>query len=256
MLNSGRRGACGPGCCWVLALVTVPGGALAQDSSSAPSAPEPAQDTAAEEAASVSLPMGRWFEVSAGCRGLTNFQSSSEGCEIGIRTGRYAYFHTGTGFFTTPTFERYVRYVGPESGPSDERADFEQTTIIDTARPTVYYFELGPGAAIWPTRQINVHFEAGGMIGAAVSRASLVLPTTDTTNFMLGFFAGVGMSYRVPSRPWTVGIDYRIQGVPYGGLSSGEDVVEEGVQVGHPLFGLAHSLGLSISARIEGDRDD
>jgi len=282
MLNSGRsRGTCGRACCWGVALLTVPGVALAQDSSSAASAtstgaalplaaalpaatpapdaalgsPEPAQDAAAEEEASVSLPMGGWFEVSAGCRRLTDFQSSSEGCELGIRRGRYAYFHTGAGFFTTPRFERYVRYVDPDSSPAD-RSELEQATIIDPARPTIYYFELGPGVAIWPTRQINVHFEAGGMIGAAVSQASLVLPTADTSNFMLGFFGGVGMSYRVPSRPWTVGIDYRIQGVPYGGLSSGEEVLEQGVEVGHPLFGFAHSLGLSISLRIEGDRAD
>jgi hypothetical protein len=270
------------GCLACVGFLILPGGALAQDSNparhaagvgavlpfaaqlpsvmsepgSASELPAPLEEGAAADGSageSQSLPVGAWTELTAGCRRLTDWQSSSEGCGAGIRRGRYAYFHAGVGFFTTPRFERYVRYAAPASPSTSDGA---KTTIIDPARPTIYYLELGPGVAIWPTRQINVHIEAGGLTGAAVSRASLVLPTSDTTSFVLGFFAGIGVSYRVPSRPWAVGFDYRIQGVPYGGLSSGEEVVEPGVEVGHQLFGFAHSFGLSISARFEDDRDD
>jgi hypothetical protein len=201
----------------------------------------------------VSLPMGSWIEVDVGCRILTTFRASSEGCALGFRKGRYLYMHGAVGFFTTPRFERYVRYsqAQPSANPNSTG-----TTIIDGARPTVYYLEFGPGVAIWPTRQINVHIEAGGLVGSVRNPASLVLPTSASEDIALGVFGGLGVSYRLPSRPWALSFDYRIQGVPYGGLGSGESVEQSGVEVGHSLFGLAHSFGLSASMRLEADRED
>ncbi len=146
-----------------------------------------------------------------------------------------------TGYFRTPSFERYVR-----SG----------STVIDAARPTVVYLEVGPGIAIWPTRTLNVHIEGGGMIGSSFNRASLVLPTSDNTGVVASVFGGVGVNYRLPSYPWAIGFDYRIQGIPYGGFASGERVDESGFEIGHSLFGVGHSFGLSAILRFERDRDD
>ena len=205
-----------------------------------------------------SLPMGSWNEATASCRVLTTFRSSGQGCEAGMRHGDIAYFHAGVGFFSTPQFERYVRYYNRASTTplAPEQVQNTSTTIIDPTRASVYYLSLGPGLAVWPTRLLNIHFELGGFVGSITNPASLALQTSDETSIALGAFAGAGTSFRLPSRPWAIGFDYRVTTVPYGGLGSGEEPVDYGVQVGHALFGFAHSFSISAILRFEDDRSN
>jgi hypothetical protein len=223
--------------------------------SSAPAVtPESVPSSAAPPAASAPEPdvtskprrvsIEGWTDIDARCRILTTGSSSGDGCALGLRVGDVAYFHMSGGYLRTPLYERYMRYEGTSVPP---------VTIIEPQHASLYYLDLGPGIAMWPTRQIQVHIEAGGMMGVIHTPASQALPTKSGTDFALGFFAGIGGSYRIPSMPWAFGFDYRLQGVPYGGLGSGETVTESGVAVGQSLFGLAHSFGLSAIYRIEHD---
>lgn len=196
------------------------------------------------------VPIDGWTDLDARCRVLTTFRSSGSGCAVGLRVGGVGYFHVSGGFFQTPAFERYMRYTGNSPTPSGTSWS---VTVLDQARSNVYYLDLGPGVAMWPTRQLQIHIEAGAMMGVVHSVASLALPTRDADRFALGAFAGVGFNFRIPSWPWAFGFDYRIQGIPYGGFSSGEEVTASNVQVGHSLFGVVHSFGLSATIRIEHD---
>lgn len=85
----------------------------------------------------ISLPMGAWTELDARCRIITTFRSSGEGCGLSVRRGHVVYFQGGIGFFTTPQYERYVRYV-PENGSSSPstaaKANQWSTTVIDPTR--------------------------------------------------------------------------------------------------------------------------
>ncbi len=237
----------------------TPAAALSPPSSAPKGAiPPEVVDTAADseaEAARVRyVPIDGWSDVHAGCRILTTFSSSSQGCAVGWRSGDVAYFHISGGFFATPAFERYMRYR-PESSRSSSSASAATApvTVIDPEQSDVYYVDLGPGVAMWPLRQLQVHFEIGGMAGLIHNATSLATPTYSNDQFVVGAFGGAGLSYRVPSRPWAIGFDYRAQIIPYGGFGSAEPVMETGVQVGHQLFGLAHSFGLSAIYRIEDD---
>lgn len=204
-----------------------------------------------------SLPIPSYTEVRAQCRVVTTFASTGDGCSLGLRRGEWAYFHAAAGFFETPSFERYARYWDSRKGPQS-KADVSNTgiTIIDPTRATVYFAELGPGVALWPSRQVNIHIEGGGFLGVVSNPASLAVETSDASGFALGAFAGFGASYRLPSRPWAIGFDYRITTVPYGAIGSAEDVNEYGVAFGHRTFGGAHSFGLTAILRLENDRSN
>jgi hypothetical protein len=157
------------------------------------------------------------------------------------------------GFFSTPQFERYMRYKS-ESNVSHSTPT-PSVTVIDATSSDVYYIDLGPGVAMWPTRQLQIHFEGGGMAGLIHNRPSLATPAYGGEQFVLAAFAGAGVSYRVRSMPWAIGFDYRFQGVPYGGFGSAESA-ESGVELGHKLFGFAHSFGISAIFRMERDGEN
>lgn len=234
----------------LLASIGTPATAGATELVSAIPQPDSAEDLRVRK-----LPVPVWTEVRAQCRVVTTFASSGNGCSLGVRRGEWAYFHAAAGFFETPSFERYARYWDATKGPrSKHDLSNASTTIIDPTRAMVFFAELGPGVALWLTRNVNLHIEGGGFIGGVSNRASLAVETSDETGFAAGLFAGLGASYRFPSRPWAIGFDYRITTVPYGGVAGAEDVDKFGVDFGHRRFGGAHSFGLTAILRLENDR--
>ena len=207
-------------------------------------------------------PMGKWFETDLTCRTVTTWRSSGEGCGLTFRSGETAYFHGGIGFLRAPQFERYVRIPPAATSSFDPEIDTTSTefrsspgtTVIENVRPVSYFLEAGPGVAFWPTRQVNLHLELGGFLGVVDMQASQALQTGDSNGLALGVFGGGGFNYRLPSRPLAIGFNYRVQMIPYGGITGGEHTSTDSVRVGHSVVGFGHSFGISIILRTEDDR--
>jgi hypothetical protein len=186
-------------------------------------------------------------DVLARCGLLTNFKSTGEGCELGLRTGgTHVYYTGGFGFFNTPEFERRIRRG---NGPIE--------IVNDPRSPTMYYSSAAIGFAIWPTRQIGAHLELGGFVGLIYSRAAASLPTEGQLGGAFGAFGTLGGDYRIRSFPWVFGLDYRLQSIPYAGLGgAGEKSKSSSITMESPAMGVGHFLMLSIAFRKEDDRHD
>lgn len=177
----------------------------------------------AADAINQAAPM--FVDVEIAPRLVTNYKTTTAGWGLSLRGPGMFNVIMGFSQWTSPAFSKQVRTPGLVSQTSGDY----QFRIFDDARVSVNAVEIGvgftlPGLPGEPRHPLSFRVIEGGVQAAFHSSPAVYDYVPETSGVSLGFFAGTGITYRLPNTGLALGFTYRIHsgvwpeypGIPLG----------------------------------------